>query len=94
MLEIEILKCEQGIYSFRIVKQTLRGDEFNPRDKSASFTASNGYILRSATFPAVGRNLFYVRGRTTRLDDEVLETNEETFDKVTQAIKEYNAILS
>lgn len=90
LLEIEILQSENNIYTFRIVQQTLRGDEFNPRDKHRSFIASNGYHLVSAIFPAVHSSTLFVRGNNKKLDDKTLEIEEETFRLILQAIDEYN----
>ncbi len=90
---MEVLNVISGQKSFRIIKQTYRGNKFGTN--SYRFMASNGIELASDGSPAWydTENILCVKGCHAPSDDNVMACSIEDFVKIQGAIAEYNKLF-
>lgn len=76
----------------RIQFQTHRGPEFAMGNE---FVATDGFILKSCTNPALDSQQLYVRGERISADNTILEfLDEDHLERVKKAVREYNKTFS
>lgn len=82
---------------FKIAEQSSREDDFG--DGKSYFKAKNGVTLKSSIFPQVMYNCgdlhLFVQGKITSTYNNVwICTSRKNFEKIQEAIKEYNEFFS
>lgn len=71
------------------VKNTKRKEEFN--NGKQHFDASNGIVLHSLAYPSWdGKKRLFLLGADSRLDDMILIAFVDEFERIKQAVDEYN----
>ena len=71
------------------VKNTKRKEEFN--NGMQHFHASNGIVLHSLAYPSWdGKKRLFLLGADSRLDDMILIAFVDEFERIKQAVDEYN----
>lgn len=87
-IEIEVV-AEAGSQVFFKVRNTKRNEEFNNGKKH--FEASNGIVLYSLAYPSWdGKNKLFLLGKDSRLDEMIVITSTDDFERIKHAVKEYN----
>ena len=87
-IELEIV-VEAFSKVFFKVKNTKREEEFN--NGKDYFNASNGIELYSLAYPSWdGEKRLFLLGSDSRLDDMILNVTSVEFERIQQAVKEYN----
>lgn len=89
-IEISVVSIKEPTVTFRISRQTHRGEEFTPNGRE--FKSSYGYFLVSQGCPEYKecRDLLYVRGVDDYEDDSPVTVPLLHFAKIMQAVTEYN----
>lgn len=87
-IKLEIVATNVATVFFK-VKNNKRGFDFN--DGQDYFNASNQIDIISARYPAWnGKNVLCVLGGEPKLDDMILNATSVEFERIQQAVKEYN----
>lgn len=87
-IELKVVDEEVNKVFFK-VKNTKREEEFN--NGKQHFDASNGIVLHSLAYPSWdGKKRLFLLGADSRLDDMILIASCSDFEKIQQAVDEYN----
>lgn len=87
-IELEVVTTSTDNVFFK-VKNNKRNSIFN--DGQNYFNASNHISIHSVDYPAWnGKNMLCVLGENHKLDDMILTASHEDFEKIKQAVDEYN----
>lgn len=87
-IELKVI-AEADSKVFFKVRNTKRAQEFN--NGKQHFDASNGITLYSIAHPSwKGENKLFLLGKDSRLDGMILIASAEEFERIKQAVKEYN----
>lgn len=87
-IKLKIVTTNVATVFFK-VKNNKRGFDFN--DGQDYFNASNQIDIISARYPAWnGKNVLCVLGEESKLDNMILTASREDFDRIKQAVDEYN----
>jgi hypothetical protein len=87
-IEIEITTKVHEFVTFKITKQTHYNDKFGLYNNV--YTASDGFELRSDSYPEELINGMYVRGYDINKYNVLVTVDESKFLRFLNAIKEYN----
>lgn len=89
-IEISVISVKDNIVSFKIKEQTHKLDDFT--NTGCSFTASNGIILQSCSYPALmdTTSVIFVQGDDIENSDMVITDSCVHFAELMEAITEYN----
>jgi hypothetical protein len=92
MRKLILIQCIGN--KFKIAYQSHIRNEFGNRplgflDDNRSFK-HNDTIIASMNNPEVNRELFFLRGNSSKYDDLIIETNIENLKDLVKAVKAYN----
>ena len=89
-IEISVVRIKEPTVTFRISRQTHRGEEFTPNGRE--FKSSCGFFLSSQGAPEFGAYIktLFVRGWDYSEDDNKITVSLLHFAKIMQAVTEYN----
>lgn len=93
-IKLEVVTTNVATVFFK-VKNTARGTAFN--NGKDYFTASNKIAIISAMFPSWDEKLvdvLCVLGKEPKLDNMILTASHEDFERIKQAVDEYNKKFS
>lgn len=87
-IELNVV-AETDSQVFFKVRNTKHNEEFN--NGKQHFDASNGIALYSMAYPSWdGKNKLFLLGKDSRLDEMIVITFTDDFERIQQAVKEYN----
>lgn len=92
-IELSVVMVEDDEVTFKIVEQTHRNGEFSQQNNPHTFTAANGFQLRSAARPGWGSDTsaLYCRGFERNDDNFEIVCSAIEFAQISEAVAEYNA---